>query len=482
MKCPSCVAENKEGATYCGNCGAALVVDDDATRIFIPGREPAIERPDLPPKATTPDQRASVTASSSSAARPASSEKSEIEFWRAIKESTDAEDYGLYLDRFPRGTYADLARRRMTKLRPGSESAVAPLPASSAADDATVLIRRESGSPQPPERLATQAVSADSLAELPPVAAAPLVPAKEAAVAEAVPDAVRLDEGVGVKPAISATAKVAPNADDLTVMLPSRSGATVPFPEPRPPRSDNAPGAAGQSLSASAAASAAPRSHPSKAIFAGAAVAGLLMLGIVAYLLTGKDPGPATTAVVAPEGPVAAAAPVTTTAAVAPPAPAPEPLSVGAPTTSQTAPQAAPLEHANADGSGSPPVAVPASAQTGRTDPGRKVELERKRAEAKRVEEAQRLEAAHRAEEARRPRQTAADAPAPGNATPQAVAESAVHKPSSPDALCADAGNIFSRGFCESRACKQSEWKDHPFCVKKREQEARSTPMLGGSN
>ncbi len=478
MKCQSCAAENKEDAAYCGNCGVALLVDDDATRIFIPGKEQAIELPALPPKAATADRAVAATASPSAARQP-SSEKSEGEFWRAIKESSDAEDFGLYLDRFPRGTYSDLARRRMVKLRSGSTSAATPLPASSAADDATVLIRRDSASLQAPERLAADAVSL--------VKATEANRANKAPVAEAQPAGVRLDKAASLNAAIPKTAKYASSADDLTVMQPSRSAATVPLPESRTLQSDNSPALADnrQSVPKAAASSGAPRSRPSKAILAGAAVAGLLMLGIVAYLLISKDPGPVKSAVVAPVEPVAAAAvPAPATVAVAAPAPtpAPEPLLIGAATAPQTTPQAAPLEPPSAGGGSSAPAIVAPPSQTGRTDPARKVELERKRTESKRVEEAQRLEAAHRAEEARRQRPTTTEAPTPVNTTPQAAAESVAHKPNSPEALCADRGNVFSRGSCESRACQQSEWKDHPFCVKKREQEARNIPILGGGN
>jgi serine/threonine protein kinase len=40
----------------------------------------------------------------------------ELEFWRSIKESGDIEEFQLYLERFPAGSYSDLARRKMSKL------------------------------------------------------------------------------------------------------------------------------------------------------------------------------------------------------------------------------------------------------------------------------------------------------------------------------------------------------------------------------
>lgn len=50
--------------------------------------------------------------------------------------------------------------------------------------------------------------------------------------------------------------------------------------------------------------------------------------------------------------------------------------------------------------------------------------------------------------------------------------EAAVSKgPSSPQELCAGEGNIFSRGSCEARACSKSEWRSHPFCIRRLEQQ-----------
>lgn len=41
----------------------------------------------------------------------------EIEFWRSIKDSDDAEEFALYIQRFPNGSYVDLAKRKLGKLR-----------------------------------------------------------------------------------------------------------------------------------------------------------------------------------------------------------------------------------------------------------------------------------------------------------------------------------------------------------------------------
>ena len=50
------------------------------------------------------------------AAAPRSKEF-ELEFWRSIKDGNDADDFDLYVQQFPSGIYAALARRRSAKLR-----------------------------------------------------------------------------------------------------------------------------------------------------------------------------------------------------------------------------------------------------------------------------------------------------------------------------------------------------------------------------
>jgi serine/threonine protein kinase len=51
---------------------------------------------------------------------PTQSHEIELEFWRSIKDSGDAEEFQLYLERFPSGAYSDLARRKISKLATGT--------------------------------------------------------------------------------------------------------------------------------------------------------------------------------------------------------------------------------------------------------------------------------------------------------------------------------------------------------------------------
>lgn len=43
--------------------------------------------------------------------------------------------------------------------------------------------------------------------------------------------------------------------------------------------------------------------------------------------------------------------------------------------------------------------------------------------------------------------------------------------PASPRELCASEGGVIARGVCEARACATTEWRSHPFCVKRMEQQ-----------
>ena len=47
----------------------------------------------------------------------AGSQEVELEFWRAIKDGNDPEDFELYVQQFPTGIYAALAKRKIAKLR-----------------------------------------------------------------------------------------------------------------------------------------------------------------------------------------------------------------------------------------------------------------------------------------------------------------------------------------------------------------------------
>jgi type IV secretory pathway VirB10-like protein len=51
--------------------------------------------------------------------------------------------------------------------------------------------------------------------------------------------------------------------------------------------------------------------------------------------------------------------------------------------------------------------------------------------------------------------------------------------PASPEELCADRANFFSRNSCEARACQQPEWQNHASCVRRKEELQRTIPGGG---
>lgn len=54
---------------------------------------------------------------------PGNNSGSEIAFWDSVKNSTNAEDFKLYLKNYPAGTFADLAKSRLTNLEAAAETA-----------------------------------------------------------------------------------------------------------------------------------------------------------------------------------------------------------------------------------------------------------------------------------------------------------------------------------------------------------------------
>ena len=71
--------------------------------------------------------------------QPASSavqiaQDSELDYWNSIKDSKKAEDYQAYLDKYPNGNFADLAKLRVKKYAPAAPAPAAAEPAAPAVD------------------------------------------------------------------------------------------------------------------------------------------------------------------------------------------------------------------------------------------------------------------------------------------------------------------------------------------------------------
>src|SRR5918995_721386 len=72
-----------------------------------------------PSMRTAPQPRpsASVGGLGTQSGTQAGNQEVELEFWRAIKDGTDPDDFELYVQQFPTGIYAALAKRKIAKLR-----------------------------------------------------------------------------------------------------------------------------------------------------------------------------------------------------------------------------------------------------------------------------------------------------------------------------------------------------------------------------
>src|SRR5882672_12361753 len=78
------------------------------------GEFAALARP-APAVAKAPAQESSRTQTTGTQA--GSNQEVELEFWRAIKDGNDPDDFDLYVQQFPTGIYAALAKRKIAKLR-----------------------------------------------------------------------------------------------------------------------------------------------------------------------------------------------------------------------------------------------------------------------------------------------------------------------------------------------------------------------------
>jgi len=72
---------------------------------------------DLSTVAKPSAQMATAKAESTKGATSTGSQEVELEFWRAIKDGNDPDDFELYVQQFPTGIYAALAKRKIAKLR-----------------------------------------------------------------------------------------------------------------------------------------------------------------------------------------------------------------------------------------------------------------------------------------------------------------------------------------------------------------------------
>src|SRR5262249_22060893 len=81
------------------------------------------------PKKTTPAKGTGSTKNATPSSGQGKRAESEIAFWESIKNSTDPEDFKAYLQQYPNGTFATLARNRLKKLEAaGPKPTSTPVP------------------------------------------------------------------------------------------------------------------------------------------------------------------------------------------------------------------------------------------------------------------------------------------------------------------------------------------------------------------
>jgi len=89
--------------------------EEDADKTIVGDAMPA-----MPPSRPAPrpaDPRADSTRGGATSSQAGSSQEVELEFWRSIKDGNDPDDFELYVQQFPTGIYAALAKRKIQKLR-----------------------------------------------------------------------------------------------------------------------------------------------------------------------------------------------------------------------------------------------------------------------------------------------------------------------------------------------------------------------------
>ena len=336
----------------------------------------------------------------------------ELVYWKDIKDSTDAEEFQAFLEKFPAGIYADLARRRLRKLASGTTG------------DQTVL----SGMTQPgfasdPDLEATR-LRTDASRPATPASAA----VEPAAAAVAMPAAQAAAEPTQTEP-LAAPEIVAAPAPAQPPQPPEPTATTPPAASAPPPSAAPAKPAA-----AKPAAAAQPARKP-VALYA--AIGAVVAAGVAAMMLSGRG-GESDTSGAMP----AASAPAADAAA-----------SAAVPASGASAAASGPAVHASAPASAA---SAPASSASAKKHPA---SLPRRTA-SKPVKPASVAPEPVRpafvapppkVEEA--PRPAAPPPPPPSNAVEQ----------------CRE--KVFlSRELCLAEECAKPGTRNHPLCVKYREE------------
>ena len=247
----------------------------------------------------------------------------ELVYWKDIKDSTESEEFEGFLQQFPAGIYADLARRRLRKLAGGSSSPEQTLlmprvgdgtvPAYAADLDAT-RVRSDSSIPMAASLSAPASPPAFGSAARHASAAAAPAPAPVIAPV-ATPVVLPTSSGIGVRSDNSDTTvppraamPVAPSTVAAPAALPPAAAPVLPEPDLPNAATGLAPTA---------------RLRPPVAVLAGGAA--VVLAALAAFLMMGRG-GDSKDVAAAPAGVVAAES-MAAAAPAAKPAPPPAPAS-----------------------------------------------------------------------------------------------------------------------------------------------------------
>jgi PQQ-dependent catabolism-associated CXXCW motif protein len=109
------------------------------------------------------------SASSAAAADPAANDRA---FWDQVKDSKNPDELNAYLEKYPEGLYAPLAKARVKALTPASSTQIASAPTAAKPDAPSA---RATGAPPPPPPASTAASPPAPVTISPAVAALPFV-------------------------------------------------------------------------------------------------------------------------------------------------------------------------------------------------------------------------------------------------------------------------------------------------------------------
>ncbi len=100
--------------------------EDDTDRTVVGNLSDFTATKPAPALARVPAGESQRTTATGTGTQAGGSQEVELEFWRAIKDGNDPDDFELYIQQFPTGIYTALAKRKIAKLRgvPMEESSV----------------------------------------------------------------------------------------------------------------------------------------------------------------------------------------------------------------------------------------------------------------------------------------------------------------------------------------------------------------------